>query len=308
VYRKVSVQSSFVSTTTRTRVHDENESRILEITLDETAVQTARILDAQTARASHLPTDVELQAKRAAEELWRTAFGLLEPFDVVVPDAGLLRTRFDGGVVRHRRDLPRALELARASATLHQRQRQRRGTVLIADRADVELALEIIQKLGARESPRISAILEKLEAAFGHSTFSTADAAGALGYARQAAARALKELEEDGLVEISTMGKGNRATTWQLPSASGPTLPVFGSSSASSQQALLGPGLQVTPSSSVPTRPSVVPNPIPHWAPPTTSTMVPQPGDATPTTVGAETASALVGDEVDLNHADSVLK
>lgn len=107
---------AYVSTTTRVTLSEEDETRILDMFLDESEKQTKLILEAQAK-----PVDDERvgRAKRVAQAaLWQ-----LECIPVEVPYSLLLAKRFPTKKLRARRDFPKLLALIRACCLLHQAQR-----------------------------------------------------------------------------------------------------------------------------------------------------------------------------------------
>jgi hypothetical protein len=115
----------FITTTTRAQVHDENETRVLEVNLDESPEQTQRIIHAQALAATRPRTDQDKALAEQRRSVWRAVLTLVEPLEVVVPQAMIVAQRFPIARVRNRRDFPKVLSLAAAHALLHQHQRQR---------------------------------------------------------------------------------------------------------------------------------------------------------------------------------------
>ena len=147
---QVEVVASVITTTTETTLHDETQTRVFDLWIDESEGLTAKILVAQAAAAAGGPSS----PPELLLEVFRAAMQLLEPLAVVIPYALILAERFPKNPLRTRRDFLRVLALIRASALLHQFQRARdqQGHV-VAEVADYEIVLPLIQAtLGASRS------------------------------------------------------------------------------------------------------------------------------------------------------------
>ena len=139
---QVEVVASVITTTTEPALHDETQTRVFDLWIDESEGLTAKILVAQAAAAaggSSSPPEMVL-------EVFRAAMQLLEPLTVVIPYAPILAERFPKDLLRARRDFLRVLALIRASTLLHQFQRARdqEGGV-VAEVADYGIVLPLIQ-------------------------------------------------------------------------------------------------------------------------------------------------------------------
>jgi hypothetical protein len=167
--------TNFVTTTTAPRVHDENETRLWTLAVDDSPEITRRVLKLQALRAEgKLPT-VDTQA-------WRDAFewlALAGASDAVVPYASSLVAELPAEPLRIRRDFHRLLAAIRICAVVHQRQRQRdsEGRViatlsdygmvraLLADTFKVAVegvtpkTLQLVAKVQELHSAKVSALL-----------------------------------------------------------------------------------------------------------------------------------------------------
>lgn len=141
-------------TTTAVRLHPENETRLLSITVTDTPEQTRRVLLAQ---CQERVDEVDLQPWHALQ-LWLTSSGNR----VVVPFVRHLAEQIPPVSVRLRRDFVAILTLIRAHALLHQcnRERDAEGQI-VADLADYaavrELVIDLVSegvKLGASNTMR----------------------------------------------------------------------------------------------------------------------------------------------------------
>jgi hypothetical protein len=123
--------TNLVVTTTKVRVHAENETRVLSVTTDDSRDQTARVLAALADETDHgvdLDEWVQLQRWLAEAE-----------HRVTIPYAAALARLVPPVAVRLRRDFGTLLALVRAHAILHQQNRKRdRAGRIIADLDDYE--------------------------------------------------------------------------------------------------------------------------------------------------------------------------
>ena len=136
----VEARAAFVEATTASAVHHENATRCFELTMDESAAQTARI----HARQRRLRTADGLRLRRQAEAIQRrhwAAQRLLEPLPVIIPFAEALT--FPVAWMRTRRDHARFLNLIEVSAFLHQYQRARQDGAIVATVADYAIAYQL---------------------------------------------------------------------------------------------------------------------------------------------------------------------
>jgi DNA primase len=136
----VEARAAFIEATTASGVNHENATRCFELTMDESAEQTARIHE----RQRRMKTEAGLALRQAAEQVQRrhwNAQRLLDPLPVVIPYAEALT--FPTAWMRTRRDHARFLNLIEVSAFLHQHQRERRGEAVVAAVADYAVAYQL---------------------------------------------------------------------------------------------------------------------------------------------------------------------
>ena len=153
--------TGLIVTTTLPRLHPENETRLLSLTVTDTQDQTRSVLAA-------------LAEERAAEgpnlEEWRALQEWLEAGErrVTVPFAGQLAALVPPIAVRLRRDFGAVLNLVRAHAILHRASRERdtEGRVIasIEDYAGVrELVADLVSEgIEAAVPPTVRETVEKL--------------------------------------------------------------------------------------------------------------------------------------------------
>jgi hypothetical protein len=133
--------TGLILTTTRVKVHHENETRLLTVPVTDTQEHTAAILES-TAREDTEVVDMEP---------WHALQQYLENarYEVTIPYSSILARRIPPVAVRLRRDFPALLSLIRAHAILHSATRRRndegRVVATFDDYAGVrELVVEII--------------------------------------------------------------------------------------------------------------------------------------------------------------------
>jgi len=140
----VEARAAFIEATTASDIHHENSTRCFELSMDESAVQTARIHDRQrlmrTAAGLHLRREADAITRRH----WN-AQRLLEPLPVVIPFADQLT--FPSTWMRTRRDHARFLNLIEVSAFLHQHQRRTEDGAIVATPADYAVAYALAAQL-----------------------------------------------------------------------------------------------------------------------------------------------------------------
>jgi DNA primase len=162
----VEARAAFLEATTASAVHHENATRCFELTLDESAAQTARI----QARQRQLRTARGLALRRQADAIARrhwAAQRLLAPAPIVIPFAEAVT--FPVAWMRTRRDHARFLNLIEVSAFLHQYQRPRQGEAIVATLADYAVAYQLAadvlaETLGDLKKP-LQTVLDAVTAA-----------------------------------------------------------------------------------------------------------------------------------------------
>ena len=125
----VEARAAFVEATTASSVNHENATRCFELSMDESAEQTARIHERQRLMRTARGLALRQQAEAIERRHWN-AQRLLEGLPVVIPYAD--RLSFPSAWMRTRRDHARFLNLIEVSAFLHQHQRQRQGGAIVA--------------------------------------------------------------------------------------------------------------------------------------------------------------------------------
>jgi hypothetical protein len=157
----VEARAAFIEATTAGAVNHENATRCFELTMDESAAQTARIQARMSARRTEAGLALRREAEAIARRHWH-AQRLLVPAPVIIPYAD--RLTFPSGWLRTRRDYARFLNLIEVSAFLHQYQRARSQDAIVATRADYQvaydLAAEVLADTLAELKKPLRAVLE----------------------------------------------------------------------------------------------------------------------------------------------------
>jgi hypothetical protein len=133
--------TGLIVTTTAVSLHPENETRLLSLTVKDTAEQTRAIMVASARDGG----DTEVDASPwQALQIWLTG----GRHEVVIPYAEALARRIPAVAVRLRRDFTTLLNLIRAHSILHQANRERdsRGRI-IAALADYTVVRDLVSDL-----------------------------------------------------------------------------------------------------------------------------------------------------------------
>jgi hypothetical protein len=210
--RKITKQgpTNLVFTTTKTKVHAENETRILSLTTDDSREQTARVL-VELADESNNGHDLEQ---------WRDLQRWLATAEhrVTIPYARQLAQHVSPVAVRLRRDFGAVLALIRAHAVLHQANRARdddgRIIATLDDYTVVrELVADIIAEgVGATVSATVRETVTAVEALAPPEGVMVRDVAVKLDVDKSNASRRLRVAADGGYVRNleTKLGKPGR--------------------------------------------------------------------------------------------------
>lgn len=156
---------AYIETTTKATIHDENETRVFDLYIDESEEQTERIIEIKKRRAKG-----ELTDDQGAENIlrpWRNAQRLLRQHRVLIPYVDAIT--FPTKPLRVRRDFPRFLALIEALALLHQYQRETVNVngqeFLLATLDDYGVAYDIATRVLRQTLIEITPTAEKILAA-----------------------------------------------------------------------------------------------------------------------------------------------
>lgn len=212
--KKVEGPIAFIETTTKTHLHDENETRCFEIFIDDSIEQTRKIHEVQRFKykGSGQSTSIDLQ-------LWRTAQSQLKSHAVIIPFVDFIK--FPDQPLRVRRDFERFLTLISVSAILHQFQREKipygDGETVVATIADYTVAYELasvvlessLRQLTKKGEQLIQQIQEMTER--NGKEFNLQELTTHVGWNRKTVMKYLRELAQLGYVDIPDFRRGAAA-------------------------------------------------------------------------------------------------
>lgn len=202
----------YVETTTKDQVHDENQTRVFDLYMDESEKQTKLVLMAEAQAIDK--KKVEKDAR-----IWQCAQNLLKPFEVHISYAQELAKVFPKKKIRVRRDFKRFLSLIKSHALLYQYQRERKENKIIATIEDLKAVLPLADKILMQSfkeiSPKQEKVLEIIKENFSDEGFSLKQLhekiEKELSY--KTVRNYLKTFERLGMVEWNgTKGAGSRYT------------------------------------------------------------------------------------------------
>jgi hypothetical protein len=151
-----------IVTTTSLRLHPENETRMLSLTITDTREQTAKVFQALAQEPGQIEVDL---TRWQALQRWLAA----GPAAVAIPFAKQLADLMPALAVRLRRDFKTLLMLIRAHALLHQKSRQKDNAgQIIADIKDYTVVRDLVADLmaagvEATVKPEVREVVEAVE-------------------------------------------------------------------------------------------------------------------------------------------------
>jgi hypothetical protein len=159
----------YVETTTREQVHNENQTRVFDLYMDESEKQTELVLMAEAQL-------FDKQRSEKGSRIWRCLQNLLKPFEVNIPYAKELVKIFPKKKIRVRRDFKRFLSLIKSHALLYQYQRKTKDNKIIATIEDLKAILPLADKVLIQSlkdiSPKQEKVLEIIKENFSDGEFS----------------------------------------------------------------------------------------------------------------------------------------
>jgi hypothetical protein len=208
-----------IETTTSPRIHQENETRMLNIFTDQSEEQTNRILD-------RIDSDYTKPKQDDCNyAVWQNAQLILNKFPVHIPFAKSISNNMDAKIkkkLRIRRDYQKLLAVIEASAILHQYQRVRKEAdgkqYIEADIADYYIAKTIIEKSFSKtllEIPEQTKRIIDLAISL-NSPFTIKDIAKKTKGNRTTIDKWLKPALNEDYILIEDEGKGNTPTKYRL--------------------------------------------------------------------------------------------
>jgi hypothetical protein len=216
---------AFTETTTLANVFDEDANRALMMVTDERKEQTANIISATAQRAAGMGTPdlVRICAVHFAMQRMLPICDVIVPFAVAV--GKLFNHRLEA-----RREFPRLLQLTKAIALLHYRQRERDGDRLVATLDDYEIAEELARApltaaasgVGEGAKRFLAALKENFPGAAlltsdsGYKPFTSSEARAIGTSSRRTIESWLSELNGAGLLEQVEASKGKIPAKWRI--------------------------------------------------------------------------------------------
>ncbi len=213
---------AFAESTTLTQIFDEDANRALLLGTDESSQQTARITRAIARRAMHdaIETAPIIQKHHALQRLLRRV-------EVKIPFADRLAATMPTQRPEARRAIGHTLDMIRAVALLHQRQRAdgelQHGDVIDANLADYVVARRLLddplgRSLGGALPRAVAALARRLTEHFGSEAFATVEAVRSdpIISSRGKMGEHLRALADAGVVELVERGRGNRPSVWKI--------------------------------------------------------------------------------------------
>jgi hypothetical protein len=210
---------AYLESTTRERIFDEDENRLLSIYTDERQSQTRTILtrlaDDATGEGDHGDVRRIVDRHHAMQRL-------LKRRDIVIPFAVRLGELIPAERVEARRAFPHLLSMIQALTLLHQYQREEdtEGRI-IATADDYVIARRLTMApltrlLGSGVPGAAKRFLERLRKWRKREPFTTTEARREEKHAKSAVWGWLTALSEAGLLKVIQEGRGRSPATWQL--------------------------------------------------------------------------------------------
>jgi hypothetical protein len=191
--------TNIVLTTTATRLHGENETRLLSLPTNDSQQQTREVL----LRLADEPESPDLGEWHQLQQWLRTA-----KHQVAIPYARSLAEQIPPVAVRLRRDFTAILNLIRAHAILHQLNRGSAGERIVASVDDYEVVRDLVADLiadgvEATVSPTVRETIECVRqlAASSPDGVQVVAVAKALNLDKSAALRRVRTARERGYLE-----------------------------------------------------------------------------------------------------------
>lgn len=202
----------YVETTTQEQVHDENQTRVFDLYMDESEKQTELVLMAEAQM-------FDKQRLEKDSRIWRCIQNLLKPFEVDIPYARELVKIFPKKKIRVRRDFKRFLSLIKSHALLYQYQREKKDNKIIATIEDLKAILPLADKVLMQSlkelSPKQEQALKVIEEDFASNEFSPKQLYEKMeeDLSYKTVRNYLKRFESLGLIEWNGIkGAGSRYT------------------------------------------------------------------------------------------------
>jgi energy-coupling factor transporter ATP-binding protein EcfA2 len=211
---------AYVESTTRARIFEEDQTRMLVLQTDESETQTRRVVIRLFRDAIEPVSEQKIAEIIAKHWAYQRILGQCR---VIIPEPlGVkLAAAMPHSRPECRRLVRQVIAMMLASAVAHQFQRERRDDCIIASKRDYEIAYRLLApaaavQLGKQPHQAYQRLFEKLRQRYGSNEFTTADALELAGMSRRWTYNALAWFASNNLAERLTPGRGSRAASWRL--------------------------------------------------------------------------------------------
>ena len=184
---------------------------------------STRVLQQELSHNEDLAKKVyDMKAKDRTEDnshvIWQIADSLIEPKSVVIPYikaiAGLFPTREE----RYLRDFDKVVLLVKASALLHQYQReQTEDNTVIANKQDYELVYSLADAFTQSTLPVSQPVLKMLTTAQGIKDPTRADVQEILNVSESTMKRYISQAEDASFIKVEGRGNKQKLTVLEIP-------------------------------------------------------------------------------------------
>ncbi len=222
--------TGFVTTTTASYIHAENDTRNISMFPDQSSEQTSRVYESVDARYTGRQPISDEEIKP-----WQNAQLVLEEMPVYIPFVKSFRKYFPNHIVRTRRDYGHFLAIVESVAFLHQKQREKielYGKKYIkATLADAYIAKIIVEDSLSKSIYELpEKTIELIEMAHiivteddvdgfppsSDETFTITQLAKKLGWDRDTVAKWMKPASKKGYTTVVTDSKGPKGAEFKL--------------------------------------------------------------------------------------------
>jgi len=194
---KVKGPAAFLQATTRPVLHVENETRLLFVSVDESADQTTAILK----RQAKMAVEGAVPVSEETTNYWHEYLRSLEPMPIFIPYAETLVGHFPCDRVRSRRDFPKLLGLIEASAFLHENKRERKDNAVVAAPEDYFVAKRLFENSYATgPDSKLKELLAAAESLHAKDVFRISDLVEKTGWGKSKVYAVVQRAEELGCI------------------------------------------------------------------------------------------------------------
>jgi hypothetical protein len=218
---------AYIESTTKGGIFSEDYNRALCLYTDERTQQTEEVLAKQAAEAEG---KVDADPGRIRQKHWAVQ-RLLRQREVVVPFAWSVLRRLHKDRVEVRRGARYLLEMIKAITLLHQYRRKTDDEGrLIATEHDYAMARRLMEGpltrlFGSGVADATLRFYERMRRKFEDNTFTSTQARMKEKHSKAAVNGWLRELHEEGFVELVAPGRGNLPAVWKLTEINADEMP-----------------------------------------------------------------------------------